>query len=281
MMYFGTRDRAVWVEAPAPGAGFAATGFEERIQYINGGVGLRQSTNAHLEYDFTWNSLTRDQIAAIEDYSYGLYGNGLVHFLDPVAMDRNLFNAAWAAPKITAEDGIPLVGSVRPSRVLIGDMSLNYPMYAAQYTVTTSMVSREFYCPIPLGYTAWVGIHGLTNAKGLRVQPMLNNSATGSVTSLPITAVTNNTIFGGSVNGTSTVNGIVITVDTTADTTMTIAGMMLRVLKTDITPTAGGFTSGRGNSGCVFDGKLQVMPYSLPGESIGMKGRLVEVGDWL
>lgn len=281
MMYFGTKERSLWVKAPAPGAGFGAVGFSDSIRYMNGGAGFRNSVNSHMEYDMSWGSITRDEVAQIEDYAYGLYGDGLIHFLDPIAMDRNLFNVGWASPKIGAEDGIPLAGTSRPTRVLIGDLSLSYPLYAAQYNVTTATPKRSFYCPIPLGYTAWIGAHGTVSAKGLVVQPMFGTSNAGAVVSVPVTAVTNTTRFGASVDGTGSVNGISISIDTTATQTITLAGLMLQVLPTGTTPGLGGFISGRGNSGCVFDGKLNVLPYSIPGESMGMTAKLVEVGDWL
>lgn len=281
MMYFGTKDRMRWVKAPAPGAGFGARGFSDSLQYQGGGVGVRNSTNAHMEYTMSWGSLTRDEIAAIEDYSYGLYGDGLIHFLDPVAIDRNLFNFQWASPKITAEDGIPLAGTVRPNKVLINNLTLDYPMHAAQYAVTTTTPKREFYCPIPDGYTAWIGAHGLAGAQGLTAQPMYGSNVVGSPVSIPVLAVTDNNRFGGSVASSGSVNGVSVSINTTASGTITLAGLMLQVLPSTDTPPLGGFISGRGNSGCVFDGKLNVMPYSVPGESIGLGGKLVEVGDWL
>lgn len=281
MMYFGTKERMAWVKAPAPGAGFGARGFSDSLQYMNGGIGFRNSVNSHMEYDMSWNSLTRDEVAAIENYAYGLYGDGLVYFLDPVAMDRNLFNPGWAAPKIGAEDGIPIAGTVRPAKVLVGDVSLGYPLYGAQYATTTTMPKREFYCPIPTGYTAWIGCSGIVSARGLSVTPMLGTTVAGTSNSVAVTAVNDPTRFTNSIDGTATVNGISISLDTTAAGNITIAGMMLQVLPTGETPAQGNFISGRGNSGCVFDGKLNIQPYSIPGESIGMAAKLIEVGDWV
>lgn len=279
LMYFGTRERMRWVPAAAPGAGFNAVGYSDRIDYLGGGAGLRNSTGAHMEYELSWGSLTRDQIAQIEDYAYGLYGDGLIYFVDPIAMDRNMFSMQWAAPKITAEDGIPLTGTNRPAKVLINDMSLGYPMYAAQYTVAAGQAGLSFHCPIPPGYTAWVGAHGTAGAQGLRVQPTLNGTATGLSTAVPVLAVTNSNRFSASFDN-GTYNGIDISIDSTSAATITLAGLMLQLLPTGDTPSTGGFISGRGNSGCVFDGKPKRMPYSIPGESIGMSASLVEVGDW-
>lgn len=281
LMYFGTKERMAWVKAPAPGAGFAAIGYNDSIRYQNGGIGMRNSTNAHLEYDLSWGSLTRDQVAAIESYQYGLYGDGLIYFVDPVAADRNLFSAQWAAPKLTAEDGIPLAGAVRPNKVLIGDTSLDYPLYGAQYTVTPTTPKRWFYCPIPPGYTAWIGAHGTVSAQGLTVQPMLGAANSGSTLSIPVASVTTNSRFGGSVVAGGAIDGINISLNTSSNATITLAGLMLQVLPTGTPPAVGGFITGRGNSGCVFEGKMNIMPYSVPGESIGATAKLVEVGDWL
>lgn len=280
LMYFGTKERMRWVPAPAPGAGYTAEAYSNQMNYSNGGTSLRNSKGAHLEYDLTWGSLTRDQVGQIEDYAYGLYGDGLNYYVDPYAMDRNLFSAMWASPKLTAEDGIPLTGTTRPAKVLINDMSLDYPMYGAQYAVTAAQTARTFHLPIPVDYTAWVGVHGIASARGLKVQPTLSGIASGAATSLPTLAVTNATRFGGSFAG-SVTGGIDISIDTTVTATITVAGLMLQLLPTGEVPSDGGFISGRGNSGAVFQGKPNRQVYSLPGESIAMTAKLVEVGDWL
>lgn len=282
MMYFGNREKMRWVKAPAPGAGFSAIGYTDTVEFTSGGMGARNSVNAHMEYDLSWGSLTLDEIAQIEDYAYGLYTskNGLIYWLDPTAMDRNLFNRAWAAPKITAEDGVPFTGGKRPSLQYIGDTSLDYPAYAASYTVDAGQVSRKFYCPIPPGYTAWLGAHGAAQAQGLLVQPTLAGTPVGSLVPVPVTSVSTLDRFSNAFSSPS-YDGIDITLDTSAAGTIVLAGLMLQVLPDGETPAQGGFLSGRGNSGCVFAGKPKVMPYSIPGASVGMTARIVEVGDWL
>lgn len=281
LMYFGTKDRMQWVKAPAPGAGFAATAYSAGLSYLNGGASQRNSVNAHMEYALSWSSITADEIAQIEDYAFGLYGDDLIRWLDPTAAERNVFNRAWAAPKITAEDGIPLIGTATPALVTVGDMSLGYPLQGAQYAITSGMAARKFYCPIPLGYTAWIGCHGLANARGLSVQPLIGRTASGAVVPVATTAVNNSTRFTASVSNTGTVNGIDISVDNTATYSLTLAGLMLQVLPTGVTPGLGGFISGRGNSGCQFDGKPTTQVYSVPYDAISMSAKLIEVGDWL
>lgn len=141
--------------------------------------------------------------------------------------------------------------------------------------------ARSFYIPLPNGYTAWFGAHGTVSATGFLVQPMSGAVASGSPIAAGVTAVTNTTRFSTSVAGSPTVDGVEVKINTASNITLTLAGLMLQVLPTGQTPQAGGFISGRGNSGCVFESKPSVMPYSVPGASIGMSAKLVEVGDWL
>jgi hypothetical protein len=115
----------------------------------------------------------------------------------------------------------------------------------------------------------------------LKVQPTANGANSGAPVLIPTTAVTTVTRFGGSVDATGGVNGIDITIDTSASYSLTICGLILQVLPTGQTPADGGFLTGRGNSGCVFNNKPNVMPYNLPGDSIGMTAKMIEVGDWL
>ena len=280
-MYLGTKERTVWIKDPNTNSDYDVIGYLDTINYLNGGVGVRDSKNSHREYSYTWNVMSREMIGNLEGFSSGLYGDGLIYFLDPVAMDKNLFSAQWAAPKITAEDGIPLAGTVRPAKVLVGDTSLAYPLYGAQYSVTTSTPKREFYSPLPTGFTAWVGAHGTVAAKGLIVQPTFRGAPSGAAITVPVTAVNNPSPFSVSLNGaTGSVDGFTVSLDTSATLTHTLSGLMLQVLPTGTSPTGTNFIPGRGNSGCEMS-RVKTTPYYLPNEVLGASLKLIEVGDWL
>jgi hypothetical protein len=283
MMYFGTRERMRWVKAPAPGAGFASSSFSDRIDYLTGGVGLRSSVNAHLEYDFSWGSMTRDEIAEIEDYAYKLYGDDLIYPIDTYAMDRNLFNVAWAAPKITAEDGVSLIPGVKPKLVLMGDMSMDYPMNGASYTFTAGASARKFHQPIPPDYTLWIGCHGEANPRGLKVQTTASGVASGPEQFVATTSITTDERFSLSIPASGGINGVDISLDTTEAGTLVLGGLIMQLIPTGLMPAFGGFMSGRGNSGCLFEDKPNRIVYSLNGEteSVSLTAKLVEVGDWL
>ena len=92
-MYLGTKERTVWIKDPNTNSDYDVIGYLDTINYLNGGVGVRDSKNSHREYSYTWNVMSREMIGDLEGFSSGLYGDGLIYFLDPVAMDKNLFSA--------------------------------------------------------------------------------------------------------------------------------------------------------------------------------------------
>lgn len=62
--------------------------------------------------------------------------------------------------------------------------------------------------------------------------------------------------------------------------TITLAGIMVQVLPTGITPENGPFISGQGAGGLEFEGRVHPVPYSLAHDSWGLAVKLVETEDW-
>lgn len=279
-MYFGNRKLMRWVKAPAPGAGFTTAGYTGRMEYLNGGVGLRESTNAHQEYTLAWDSASREDIRLITDYAYGMYGDDLIVWLDPLSMSSNVLSKSWSMPAIGAKDGVPLAGTERPELVLNENLSLGYPSEMARYTVNSSDALRKTHIPIPEGYTAWVGAHGVGANAGLLVQPTSSGVDAGSPTLVPVVSTSSTQRFSNSFRGGS---GVGIDISLPPGVTVTLAGLMVQVLPNSVTPERGGFISGEGHSGCRFDGKPSRTPYFFADgrESIGLTAKLTEVGEWL
>jgi hypothetical protein len=97
-VYFGTRERMIWVKPPAintplSGAGIANTGTD-----LNGGGYSKMSPTAHKEYQFTWGASPAKDIYDVTDYRSGVYGTGLLYYLDPFAMESNALSSAFSAP---------------------------------------------------------------------------------------------------------------------------------------------------------------------------------------
>lgn len=286
MMYFGNRKLMRWVKAPAPGASFSAIGYSDRLDYISGGVGVRESANAHLEYTVSWESADRADIRLITDYAYGTYGDDPIVWLDPLSMDSNILNKGWSMPGLATKDAVPLVGLTRPDSAPNADMSMGYPVDMARYTIQPGEVPRKFHVPVPAGYTAWIGAHGEVAAAGMVAQPTLGGVDFGAGITVPVLSTSTDIRFSTSIVGGEGVGFDLSLIPTplpgTATVAPALAGVMVQVLKTGKTPERGGFISGEGHSGCKFEGKPTRTPYFFADgrESIGMAAKLTEIGDW-
>lgn len=273
-MYMGTRHRAAWVPAPAPGGNWGEIGFSTRQQYLNGGTYLRRSKAAHKEYELSWNPTARADLRPITDMASGLWGDGLIYFLDPMAIDQNLLPQFMASPMLAAYDGLPLLDDDAPALLTTGVTSLDYPVKEAQYGVGN--FRRTVYIPIPAGYSAWVGVHSsYTTGGSLGVTPILFDGNVEDDVSIPKLDINDvvrvNTPFNG-----DTYRGI----ELYAQDNATYAGAMVQVFKNGINPPTGDFVSGQGNSGCEFAETPMLTAYNAPLDRVGMTASLVEVGAW-
>src|SRR5690606_27594705 len=107
-----------------------------------------------------WNVDERENIYDILDYAYGLYGDGLIYFLDPFAMDRNVLPQQWAVPRLAASDAPSLVRNRRPTLVATAPNNNRYPTQSAVYTVGLDDSFESLWIPIPPGYSLHFGVHG-------------------------------------------------------------------------------------------------------------------------
>lgn len=190
LMWFGTKDFSRWIKTHSPGSDYSMAGYSERLDYLNGGVGMRGSINGHAERTITWNRMTAAEARQVTDFAYGTYGDGPIYFLDPVSMEQNALNKAWSAPAITGKDAVPLIGDERPELVPNGDQSYGYPTQMAKYTIPSGANGRSFYVPVPPGCTAWVGAHGDTSSSGgVKVQPTVRGVPVGSSSVVAVAGV--------------------------------------------------------------------------------------------
>lgn len=271
VMYFGTRERMVWLSAPSIDAGIGKVGWQVQSQFINGGASVRGSSTTHKEYSFAWPLASAEQTAAITDYADKLYGDGLIYFLDPFAVTTNVLPQHWAVPSLAIDDAPTFNGSdTRPTAVTTAANTLGYPTTSAVYTFDSSNTFRSLWIPLPPNYTFHFGAHGSSSGtaaitlNGVAVAPLL-----------PATTIerTNTTITG--VPG--------VTISFSGEGTLTLAGMIAQVRPTGETVPQGNFISGRGNSGCRFSTSgLAVQGYSAP-EALdfqSVSATLIETGDW-
>lgn len=272
-MWMGVRGHEQWVPAPSIGGDWSSVGWSKSVALRNGGTRITTSRATHKEYNMSWAIAPRDSLRSIMDMYSGIYGDELIYFLDPFAADKNVLPALWGFPALAGTDGVPIIGKKRPSMLTTGANTLGYPVQSAQYASGTS---KKLYVPVPPGYTAWVGAHGVVSASGVKVTAIVPGSTTGPQTTLAVLAVTDENRFNGSYSG-SQYSGIELELIAGA----TLAGVMVQVLPSSATPATGGYISGQGHSGCRFETSPSQTAYSAGIDRVGMTAKLIEVGSWL
>lgn len=188
--YAGPRGYEEWKRTPAISQDFSPEGYSDGLAYINGGIGIRKSADAHKVYNLSWNLLPRDDARAITDMAHGVWDGDdeitLIYHLDPMAMDKNLFNRSWGTPSLAGRDAMPLYRDQDPTIVPTPANNYRYPARSARYNAQGT--SEVFYCPLPPGFSAWLGWHGSrTGAGAVRVTPYNGASAGTPVLLTPLT----------------------------------------------------------------------------------------------
>lgn len=277
-MWFGTKGYMQWVPCPLVDSDMSAIGWQSQAQYINGGARVRRSNTAHKEYNLAWGLQARDNIRLITDYADGVYGDGLIYFLDPFAMDKNILPSYWATPMLGGYDAPMLTGSARPSLTTTSANSFMHPAQTATYTVDPADTKLTLYIPIPAGYTFWLGANG--SATGSAVLNVVGDLIAGGTDTTATTLSA--TLDGNRVAqswSSATYTGVTLTLGGTG--TISLTSLCGQVLKIGVTPSAGNFISGQGNSGCAFAEYPKLQNYSSAMDKVGLTARLVEVGAWL
>jgi hypothetical protein len=279
-MWFGTRTYMVEVTDPQMNPDYESVGWGESTQYLNGGLGVSQSVAAHQEFFLSWAAMSRAEVRKITDFADGVYGTGLIYWVDPVAADQNVLPQQWATPSIGAYDGVPLAGDVRPTVAANSVLSQGYPAELTTYTVTDTDTLRSVFIPIPPGHSAWVGVHGAGDAQDFVKVTPYTGSVAGTVVHPTILTTATTTRVNTEIAGGAT--GLELSLDNTVGGTFTLAGMIVQILADGVTPATGGFISGQGHSGCKFLGRPTRVPYDVPTlDLVALSAKLGEVGEWV
>lgn len=284
MLYFGNRDRMTWVPVPDASYDGSRVGWDGGVTtLLSGGAFVARSTSAHRTYNYTWSKLSRNEIRSITDYAEGVWGSGAIYLVDPFAEDKNLLPQHWATPRTVLQDGIVLSGGPRAQAATHPIALTNpfgYPTQAINYNYATSWPSAQlrpkFYLPIPPGYTAWFGAHGVaaqSNTTSLTVTP-----DGGELTRIPVLSVDTATRFSHSWDG-DTVSGIEISLSRNDGTTI-ISGLMLQLLPTGTFPEEGGFISGQGHSGLRFSSQPSLTQDNRVLDRQSLTAQLIEDEAW-
>ena len=274
-LYFGTKERMTWVRPPSIDADISKGKWSAEGGFLNGGAFVRGSSTGHKRYRFTWNLAAQEDIYDILDYADGLYGDGLIYFLEPFSAPTNCLPQFWAAPRLQNADAPPLTVNARPSLVNTAINVRGYPTKSAVYTLTASSEFTSLWIPIPPDYTLHVGAHG--SATGTAAVTVQSDSA-GSPTALTLLTVNTSQLTNLSVSGATGA-----TISAQGEGQLTLAGLVAQVRPNDASAPTGDFISGRGHSGCRFvPSSITVQGYSAPEalDKVAASALLVEVGAW-
>lgn len=282
-VWMGTTDYATWVPAPSiSGYGASLVGWSSKSSYLNGGAGVRRSRGSHREFMMTWSNKSQGELAPIHDLANGLLGSGLIYWSDPFAEVTNIFPPQWATPVLAAEgsDVVNIGGGTRPAAVPTGPSAYGFPVQSAQFGQVVNARVKRCVILIPPGRDLVFRAFGQDGTGSIRYhysQPGQTNKvmAWTSIDAL------NNPATLSRASGGATGSYIEVFLSASAGTaTATITGLMGQIVPTGATPTWQRFYSGRGNSGCEFEGMPQETPYSVPLDMVGMSAVLVETGAW-
>jgi hypothetical protein len=271
MMYMGTTERMAWVKCPAIDADISKVKWSAEGVFLNGGAFVRSSSAAHKRYQFSWNLATQEDIYDVLNYADGLFGDGLIYFLDPFARTTNVLPAHWAAPRLQAVDAPPLTIEARPTLAATASNTFGYPTMSAVYTIGAGSTFSTLWIPLPSGYTMNLGFHG--SATGTAAMTYTTDGGS-PVDMTPIT-VTSSVLCNTTVTGTT---GVTLSAGGVGQ--ITLSGAVVQVLAPGETASTGNFISGRGHSGCRFVGAPAVRGYSSALDKIAASAVLVETGAW-
>lgn len=266
-VWFGTEERMQWVPAPSPGVGRSLSSWRVGGKFLNGGSWSKSSATGARTVSLTWPVMTSEKVRKIRAFLEGTYGSGPFYYSDPFAESTNAAPAWLAAPWLACADAPSLRGKiVRPTKVTTPANTYDYPSYGAQYS-TLGAGEVKVKLPVPDGYTAHIGVHGTaTGSSAMEV----NGSA---VTLLGVTTgtLTNTTVAGPGwvefrLNGTGTI---------------TLYGIVVRILPTGVAAPTGPFVPGEGHGGLALSEDPQITGYSSAQDRQAITASFEEVEAWL
>lgn len=279
-LWFGTENRMQFIKTPLRDADMSAKGWNSGGTLLDGGGWSRQSTGTHREYVFEWgDSNTREFANLLDSYRHGVYGTGLIYFVDPTIYTLNILPSKWSAPGTAPSliRGRNYVG-VATAGMTFSGLPVTSAVYDQSELASGYRGTRDsVFVPIPTGYTLHIGaFYTSTGTEGGVFAYPVSGGSVGA--SQKLTAVDGSgTILADSFTA---VDGIRLQVGEGPDGSTTITALIGVLYPTSITPPdPNEFVIGMGNAGCRFNG--DVMNVATTGRNGGMRrlgASFIEVG---
>lgn len=294
-MWFGTRDKMMWIETPQSGANVSTTGMTVDVGLVNGGAFVRNSVDSAKGYIFNWGDTADRNLASdILAYANGTYGRGRIQFVDPMYYEMNILASRWADPSMALDEEAPDLtgGRFQPSTSVTAPNGHGLPVRSAFYSFPANANvdglrdGTSLFVPIPPGMELVIGAY-YTATGSAAIKASLGGSS--SIT-IPQSVVGDATCMKTVVRGTPFIELYVGTGVTGAACSLQVSGIIarLRTITTDPAsgPVSGEAGSGRwsvgqGHSGCNFVGKPQLFNNSgIGGGQVSLSCELRETGSW-
>lgn len=290
--WFGTEEYSLWFPTPKSGADMGSVGWGIGGTTLNGGGWERQSSSTHKEYVFEWGDAGSYEWATLlKSFRSGVYGRGLLYFIDPLAYERNIFPERWAAPAIMAGDEGPseVYGYTPESVPTSGWKANRLPNTSLYYDLTSVEEGYRgdrdtVYIPIPEGYTLYLGAFYSATGDGGIFASTVNGGLVGSETMLTALPAPSPVMVQDTFSG---VDGVRVWVGKDGPTgTVTSTAKVARLYPSGATPPAsffsGPFIGGLGNSGCRFVGEPTFsVNTGVENGRVSFAATFREVGDWV
>lgn len=283
VVWFGTKNYMQWVAAPAVDVGASKSNSGTVANFTHGGAWVRRSKGGSRTYSFSWNKRPRDEMRVITDYADGIYGNGYLYYLDPMAMNKNALPTYWASPFVNYYDGPVIIDGVRPTLITNSTSVNGYPIESVQYTVTSTSNVPSVFIPIPPGYTAHIGAHGslISGNASVKVTPVIGPLSVGTAVNLTLLTPSSTTRTNHTVAASGGYIGIYVSFASTSTGVIQLDGLIAQVLLDGETVPTGGFISGQGSSGLQFKPPgPSVSQYSAALDMVGVSADLIETEAW-
>lgn len=285
-----------FVPVPDSGMDASAVGYQDRIDYENGGADIVTSAASHREYQMEWS--TREGAAfnggldIISAYADGEWGDGLIYFADRYNFDTNLLTPNWATPGLV-ERGWKNIYDTTPTFSNTASNIYDQPLRSATWTTNNSTGypvdrRRVMVLPIQPDHTLWIGFSGSsTGNSSVQIRPVQTDGSYGLTRNMTLLSPTGATRMNDSYpGGTFKAIEVFISQSVNGAGTITLTSGLAQQWRTGITPTlTGSHIRGQGNSGCRFETAAPVENYVqvVQGQRRHLKGmsaNLIEVGQW-
>lgn len=186
-----------WFRTPNRGADMSPQGWGADGTLLNGGGYALNSWGSHKRYTFEWpSSSSRDEAQFMKSLSDGTYGRGLIYFVTPDILRKNILPARVADPSMAVgNEGSSLVyGLVPEGAPTSGWKTNNLPVTSAYYNLNGAVPAGyrgdedTLFIPIPEGYTLGVvGFYEATGTANLYLTRVNGNWSNGETDVLPQT----------------------------------------------------------------------------------------------